>query len=262
MSGARIVRSRAMVAQSSDMVVLCMPAQGTGAISQLDRDVMVAEGDAVLVTSTEPWVGTFRSTSCRLNVALPSTVLLPMITQREDALMRPIPRDTDALRMLASYVGSILQGHALASPELQNRAVAHVHDLAALAIGATRDAAEVARGRGARAARLYAIKQDIAANLDQAGLSAATLAARHRCSPRTVQMLFEAEGTTFTEYVQAQRLARVHRMLTDPRHAGEKISAIAFAAGFHDLSHFNRAFRLRFGGTPSDVRTGARLRDR
>jgi AraC-like DNA-binding protein len=46
-------------------------------------------------------------------------------------------------------------------------------------------------------------------------------------------------------------------MLTDPRRAGEKVSAIAFAAGFHDLSHFNRAFRRRFGVTPSDVRTGA-----
>jgi hypothetical protein len=32
------------------------------------------------------------------------------------------------------------------------------------------------------------------------------------------------EGTTFTEYVVAQRLARAHRMLIDPRCDGEKIS--------------------------------------
>ena len=48
-------------------------------------------------------------------------------------------------------------------------------------------------------------------------LSVAALAARHGCTPRFVQRLFEAEGTTFTEYVLAERLARAHRMLMDPR---------------------------------------------
>ena len=32
------------------------------------------------------------------------------------------------------------------------------------------------------------------------------------------------------------------------------ISAIAFATGFRDLSHFNRTFRQHFGMTPSDTR--------
>jgi AraC-like DNA-binding protein len=36
------------------------------------------------------------------------------------------------------------------------------------------------------------------------------------------------------------------------------ISAIAFAAGFGDLSHFNRAFRRHFGKTPSDTRWAIR----
>ena len=32
---------------------------------------------------------------------------------------------------------------------------------------------------------------------------------------------------------------------------------MAGEAGFNDLSHFNRAFRRRFGVTPSDVRRAA-----
>jgi AraC-like DNA-binding protein len=32
------------------------------------------------------------------------------------------------------------------------------------------------------------------------------------------------------------------------------ISMIAFAAGFSDLSHFNRTYRRRFGETPSETR--------
>ncbi|MEN3383321.1 MAG: hypothetical protein V7608_3365, partial [Hyphomicrobiales bacterium] len=42
-----------------------------------------------------------------------------------------------------------------------------------------------------------------------------------------------------------------------PRYAGQKISAIAFDAGFGDLSYFNRAFRRRYGAAPSEVRAAA-----
>ena len=36
-----------------------------------------------------------------------------------------------------------------------------------------------------------------------------------------------------------------------------RICDIALQAGFSDISHFNRLFRSRFGGTPSDVRVEA-----
>jgi AraC-like DNA-binding protein len=58
--------------------------------------------------------------------------------------------------------------------------------------------------------------------------------------------------------VLAQRLARAHRTLIDPRRIGEKISAVAFDSGFSDVSYFNRAFRRHYGMAPSDVRTQAR----
>src|SRR5215211_1254719 len=66
-------------------------------------------------------------------------------------------------------------------------------------------------------------------------------------TPRYVHMLFATEAASFSEFVLAQRLVRAHQMLTDPRCIGRPISAIAFDAGFSDLSHFNRTFRRRFG---------------
>jgi AraC-like DNA-binding protein len=47
-----------------------------------------------------------------------------------------------------------------------------------------------------------------------------------------------------------------HRTLSGPQSAGQTISAVAYASGFRDLLHFNRAFRRRFGCKPSDVRRG------
>ena len=77
------------------------------------------------------------------------------------------------------------------------------------------------------------------------------LAARQGISPRYVQLLFDAEGTTFTAYVLDQRLARVHKMLRDPHYASWTISAVAYEAGFGDISHFNRSFRRRYSASPS-----------
>jgi AraC-like DNA-binding protein len=69
-----------------------------------------------------------------------------------------------------------------------------------------------------------------------------------------VQALFEGEGTTFSAYVLHERLARAMRQLSDPAARGQSIAAIAFHAGFNNLSYFNRMFRRAFGRAPSDVR--------
>ena len=77
-------------------------------------------------------------------------------------------------------------------------------------------------------------------------------------TPRNIQLLFRFEATSFSDDLRNQRLAWVHRMLSDPRNAGVAISKIAYDAGFGDLSHFNRVFRRAHGAAPSDVRTAAR----
>lgn len=166
-------------------------------------------------------------------------------------------RDLEALQLLAAYVNMLQSERVLNTPELLPLVVAHACDLVVLPLGATRDAAEVARGRGLRVARLHAIKADVRANLHQRDLTTAAVAGRLRITPRYIQELFEAEGMTFSKFVREQRLALARRTLADPRYAGVAISAIAFDVGFGDLSTFNHAFRHRFGATPSDLRHGA-----
>jgi len=110
--------------------------------------------------------------------------------------------------------------------------------------------------RGPRAARLRLAKQYVLNHLPEPGLNAEVTGKHLSISGRAVQMLFEAEGTTFSTYVLEQRLLHALRRLRDPRYDPIGISQIAYAAGFVDLSHFNRCFRRRFGDTPSGVRSG------
>jgi hypothetical protein len=73
--------------------------------------------------------------------------------------------------MLIRRISARRPAPALNSADVERLVVAQIYDLAALTMGATRDAAEIAKGRGRRAARLGAIKADIAEKLTNPSLS-------------------------------------------------------------------------------------------
>src|SRR3546814_20145541 len=103
---------------------------------------------------------------------------------------------------------------------------------------------------GVKAARLSAIKADIAARLCDPHLDAIGVAKRGGISPRYVRRLFQEEGTNFSAYVLGQRLDRAHRLLLHPGATGRTVTAIAYACGLGDLSYFLLPFRRRFGLAP------------
>jgi AraC-like DNA-binding protein len=219
------------------------------------REAMIEAGDAFLLpcggcaSIQVPHEGEFTS------LRLPRAALASNVVNLHDAYCQRIPRETPALVLRKRYHALLeWETEALADPALQHSAVTHIYDLLAKTLGATRDAAAIADGRGVRAARMKLIKDDIARHLTETRLSVHTVAARHKVSARYVQRLFDECGSTFTEYVIEQRLERAHRLLTDPRLGDRTLTAIAFAAGFNDLSHFQRRFRRRYGATASDVR--------
>ncbi len=109
--------------------------------------------------------------------------------------------------------------------------------------------------QGLRAARLKAIKDHILGKIAQHDLSLGDVARSQQISESYIRQLLAETGTTFTDFVLGGRLARAHRMLLDPHYLDRSISAVAYEAGFGDLSYFNRTFRRRYGATPSDIRT-------
>jgi AraC-like DNA-binding protein len=256
-SAVRARRTRALLADGNDNCLFSWLRSPGNTIAQRGREMTPAEGAGTLLSAADPFTcTTVAGVAHGISVSLPRKVLAASVSRLEDRFGDAFP-DTEALRLLKSYVGLLEQDHMLTTPELRQLVVNHVHDLVALVLGASRDAAEIATGRGLRAARLHAIQAAIRASLKEQGLSLTATAARHGVTPRYVQALFGDEGTTFSRFLLGERLARVHRMLRDPLRTPLSISAIAYEAGFGDLSHFNRAFRRRYGATPSDVRAAA-----
>jgi len=235
-------------------------------IAQLGRRLELAAGDGVLLTNDAPWSMRLAADATFTALRLPRLALAPWVSDVNNVTARLIPAANLTLQLLVSYLASSLEIEALVAPELSELAVSHVHHLVAVAIGGARDAAAPTgqarpTGRTARAARLRAIKADILAHLGDRMLSLSAVAAREGISPVYIRKLFESQGTSFSQFVLGERLARAHRVLSDPRFADRSVGEVAMEAGFGDLSYFNRAFRRRYGAAPSTVRAAVRRGD-
>ena len=244
---AQAARPAPRLADGDDTVCLMVKTGGRMALRQGRHEAVPELGDGMLLVYRQPSQLSFQQATY-LSVRVPLHALA-MLVDVEASAGRRIPGDTAALALLRRYVSSLPE--RLADPALCGLVATHVYDLMALAIGATGEGGEIARGRGVRAARMEAIKADL---IRDASLSLEEIARRQGVTPRYVQMLFEDQGITFGDFVTERRLEIARHMLRSPRYAAWSIAGIAFEAGFRDLSHFNRRFRWRFGVTPSEFR--------
>jgi len=245
---ARMTRPAQMLADGEDTVCLMIKTGGHMALTQGRREGIPQVGGGVLLVYREPALLHFVDATY-LSVRVPFSAIAPLAKNVAAAAAHCIPRDTEALSLLRSYVASLPE--RIADPQLCRLSAMHVYDLVALAIGATDEGGGIANRRSVRVVRLEAIKGDLIQNV---ALGLDQLAARQGISPRYVQMLFEESGTTLSDFVLEQRLEAARNMLTSPRYAASSITAIALEAGFGDLSHFNRRFKRRYLMTPTDLR--------
>lgn len=255
-------RTRDIVADDNDDVTLMVNLEGPFVVRLGGEDLSLDEGEALLTDCRQCGAFIRPAAGRLLCVRMPRSVLAEYTPTPEGAIGRKIPATCGPLRLLVGYVTTLTQSPALVlPPEASYAVIRHVCDLAALTIGPGRDGAHLAQNRGLAAARLQAIKAHINAGIGPWPLSIEAVAAGQGVSARYVRKLFEAEGLSFTNYVIERRLARAHAVLTEPLVAAPPVSAIAYDVGFGDLSYFNRAFRRRYGATPSDIRAEA-LRQR
>ena len=235
----------------SDRLILNLG--GAAVATQFGREVLLERGDAVALSGSDHGTLTTLHSGRIATLEFPRGGLLPSLKDPLVACARRIPKHSAPLLLLRGYLRAAHANDWHGSAILPQFAIAHICDLAAMAVGAGREADEIAHGRGARVARLQAIKRDILEHI-QHDVSLAEVAARHRLSPRYVGMLFESDGTNISAFVREERLKRARAILLSPRHRGRRIAEIAYEVGFSDLSYFNRSFRRRFGITPSEVR--------
>jgi AraC-like DNA-binding protein len=238
----------------NDALLVVINRLGSFRFVQQDRQFDLSVGDAAVLDGRRRAELHCLEDGEAWSLRLPREALRHLIRDVEQTIEQYIPASNSALRILGGYLETLFTLDEIVEPGLSG---VHIADLVASALGAHRDAQASIEDRGIRAARLRALLDAIARSAADTDLDPARTAEQLGLSVRYVHRLLQETGKTFSAHVLERRLDRAHRLLRDPRLAYLKISEIASAAGFSDLSHFNRSFRRFFAETPSQARTAA-----
>ena len=229
--------------------------EGPLAADQHRRQSLLGPGDGALLSNSEPGGLQCGARLTCVHLILPRRGMLERVPEAEDLIAAPLDSGNEAARLLVRYLDALTGPAALGhDPLLLAHVETNLLDLTALVLGAAGEAAELARLRGLRAARLREILAAIRAGYTEPDFSPHRVARQLGVSPRHLQDLLHETGRTFTERVLELRLAKAREMLAAPRFDRVGIGDIAYRCGFNDVSYFIRCFRRRFGAAPRDYR--------
>jgi hypothetical protein len=114
MSEFRLARTSELASDGNDDLHLGVNISGAETIVQRGQEVELRAGEATLLSMAETGTIVRTSPGQRLRFQIPLNALAPLVTRVEDAVLRPIPAGTTALRLLRSYLGAVEEDGALA----------------------------------------------------------------------------------------------------------------------------------------------------
>ncbi len=232
---------------------------GGARIRQAGRETVLAAGEFVLLSTSRPFEG--------LRICAPGATTMGVILQIPRKRL-PLPSNVaDQLtavpfschRGLGGVFARWLvelgqQADELSAQDTDTVASVTVDLLAAVLSHRISGSGE--RPPESRKLLLQAqIRDYIRQRLSDPKLSPETIAAAHRISLRYLYKIFDGQGVTLSAWIRRSRLEQCRRSLADPRHRLRPVHAIATRWGFHDASHFSRAFRAAYGESPIEYRT-------
>jgi AraC family transcriptional activator of tynA and feaB len=248
-----VLRLASHIASSTDdLCFVNLQLDGLGRTTQRGYEQITTPGDLALADTTEP----FEIANCRdfrlFCFAVPRRLLPKQLLERPRLNLSRTEPGRALSRTLAGYAELCLSDCPI--PNTSALVGAHVVDLISHVPEILADAP---MERVHVPVLLSMILDHIDRHSDDPELGAATLAVKFRCSQRYVHRLFATTGRSVGEHVAERRIAACTRKLLDRSSAHQTIAEIAFAAGFRDISHFNRLFKRCNGLAPREFRRAA-----
>ena len=234
---------------TDDLCFVNLQLEGLGRTAQRGYEQISAPGDLALADTTEPFEIANRHDFKLFCFAVPRRLLPKGLLDRPRLNLSATEAGRALSRTLAGY-GLLCLSNGR-RPNTSALIGAHVIDLISHAPEMLDD---MSVERVHMPVLLSVMLDHVDRHSDDPELGAAILAARFRCSERYVHRLFAATGRSVGEHVNEKRIAACTRQLLDHNSAHKTIAEIAFAAGFRDISHFNRLFKRCHGLAPREFR--------
>lgn len=241
-----ITRSpRDIRADDHEHLFLLVQIEGRSHIEADGNRSIVTPGMLYLLNSTRPLkIDYDGAVAHSLSLHLPRAALLSgagpalRVGQAIDASSEPA-------RLLHRRISGVMRGTEDGDPE-------QVFDLARLAFQPDPAGGRQQAGKLTPATRFQLALRQIETHVTHADMSLAWLAARIGVSARQLERDFAAHGSSFVQALRQQRLKLFVELsrLAHRRAQNPQVTDMALAAGFRDISNFNRAFRAYYGIAP------------
>lgn len=232
-------------------VKLSLQLAGASEYTQDGRSAEIGPGDLVIYDTTRPYAVDSHERTESLILMMPPAALslsrehLDALTARRIAADSPVGEvaqpflrqfaerfeefgEEDGGRLIRAFLGLV-------------DAVLH-HELASL---------------GPPPSDFDRVRDYIERHLCDDDLTPAKIAQEHFISLRSLQYLFQDRGTSVSQYLRNERLARVSLDLASPAFRDEPIGRVAARYGFLVPASFSRLFKDRFGAAPAEWRRRA-----
>ncbi len=243
-----VARSPGLVRRNpTDSVMIGLQTRGRGFVEQDGRVAAVGPGDLVVYDPARPYTLRFPTPFVTRVLLLPRTHLREVEQAIGDLTARALPG--------AGGIGAVFGAFVTSVAEQRDTLTEDTHQslcwqAAALGTALLRTVAGTSTPHSPaqedllRRARTYAEE-----HLADPALNAAALARALHVSPRYLFKLFAERETTPGRWIQARRLDRARAEIA--ANPAVLVSVVAARCGFADPTHFSRAFKSRFGLTPS-----------
>jgi len=225
---------------------------GKQRMQQDNRQVEIQAGDFAIYDGARPHRLDFDQEWSELVLSIPRPTLNRLVPGMNNLTSRKLGSDSSSGEVLRNFLQSV----ATNLPRLSEKELASLsfHALNMIGSTLTLDHPLDESSMGAREVALLRAKMLIDANLGDPCLDTNRIARRLGLSARYLNRLFNSEQTSLMRYVWNLRLDRCRDELVRLEPGQHRVLDIALRWGFSDMSHFSRAFKLRFGISPRDCR--------
>lgn len=255
--GQRFDRDTATVARSGvDHLIVQAYVGGRTMVRRGAAEVEVAAGDVWLFDLSRTLATETTPRFHNVSLTVPRSLLEPLVTDVDGLHGLKLGGETPLGGLLSQH----LLGLAQRTPDMTQREATSIVDatvrLVAGCVGPALEAREPV-GEAMASALLARLRKTIDAHLADPELGPEFLMRRHGLSRARLYRLFEPIGGV-ADYIRRRRLRRALLDLASPSQRDEKVAAIGQRWGFLNEATFSRAFKARFGASPSEVRSGVR----
>lgn len=243
-----------------DDFILTLPVKAQVDIDQRGARIHLEPGSFAILATAQPFEAAIASTHPQeefsaVNVRICGSQLRQRVPNIDDCCNLPVRAESGAGRiMMTLFEAALAERDALSASQAIRLGTMLIDAVA----NATIEAPELLRASAAYGTNRAALRRKVDAfisdNLSNTALNAELIAAHCQIPVRKLRDIFSVNSETLTSYIREQRLLRCREALRAPSMRGKAVFDIALRWGFNDPAYFSRAYRSRFGVSPTHDR--------